>query len=59
MSNRTIDDLSIEELAHAIGLIRDLANSGVCEADEIRALWRIADRIDEAVAAKRGGVGHP
>ena len=46
-------DLSIEELATASRLVRDLANSGVCEPDELRMLWRIADRLDEAVAAKR------
>ena len=53
MTARKIYDLSIEELATAARLVKDLANSGVCEPDELRQLWRIADRIDEAVAAKR------
>jgi hypothetical protein len=48
-----MDDLSIEELATAARLVRDLANSGVCEPDELRMLWRIADWIDAAVLAKR------
>ena len=50
-----IRNLTIEQLASAMAAIRDLANSGVCEPDEISALWRIADRVDAAVAAKRGG----
>jgi hypothetical protein len=41
------------QLAAAVRLVRDLANSGVCEPDELRMLWRIADRIDAAVASKR------
>lgn len=53
VTDRKIDDLSIEELAAAVRLVRDLANSGVCEPDELRMLWRIADRIDAAVASKR------
>jgi hypothetical protein len=36
-----------------VHLVRDLANWGVCEPDELRVLWRIADRIDAAVASKR------
>ena len=39
---RKIDDLSIDELATAARLIKDLANAGVCEPDELRQLWRIA-----------------
>lgn len=46
-------DLSIEELASASRLVRDLANVGVCQPDELRMLWHIADRIDAAVASKR------
>ncbi len=46
-------DLSIEHLAKTARLIKDLANSGVCEPDELRMLWLIADRVDAAVASKR------
>jgi hypothetical protein len=53
MEDRKIDDLSIEELARAARLVIDLANSGVCQPDELRQLWAIADRIDAAVMAKR------
>ena len=53
MTDRRIDDLTVDELAMAARLVTDLANSGVCEPEEIRQLWRIADRIDAAVLAKR------
>jgi hypothetical protein len=55
MTDQKLDDLTIEELARAARLITDLANSGVCTPDEMRQLWRIADRVDAAVLAKRGG----
>lgn len=48
-----MQDLTFEQLADAHRLIRDLANSGVCDSQEIKHLWTIADRIDDAVAAKR------
>jgi hypothetical protein len=45
--------MTIDQLAAAARLVRDLANSGVCEPDELRMLWRIAERIDATVLAKR------
>ena len=53
VTDRTIDDLTIDELARAARLVTDLANSGVCDPEEMRQLWVIADRIDAAVLAKR------
>jgi hypothetical protein len=52
-------DLTLEELARANRLIRDLANSGVCTPEEIRMLWLIADRVDIAVRVKRQQSGNP
>jgi hypothetical protein len=49
----SLELLSFEELANAKRQLRDLANAGVCEPNELRTLWTIADRLDAAVRAKR------
>ena len=61
MPTHPLELLTFEELATARRLIRDLANSGVCQPHEIQMLWTAADRIDDAGAAKRqrsGDAGH-
>lgn len=61
MPTHPLELLTFEELATARRLIRDLANSGVCQPHEIQMLWTAADRIDDAVAAKHlrsGDDGH-
>jgi hypothetical protein len=45
--------LTIEQLAEAQRLARDLANSGACNPHEMTHLWTLCDQIDEAVKAKR------
>jgi hypothetical protein len=49
----SLELLSFEEPANAKRQLPDLANAGVCEPGELRALWRIAGRLDGAVRAKR------
>jgi len=51
-------ELDFTELARARRLIRDLANSGVMEPNELRMIWLIADRVDFAVTAKRQAGHH-
>lgn len=48
-----LDLMTVDELAQARRLIRDLANAGVCDPHELKHLWTVADRIDDAVTAKR------
>ena len=45
--------MTFDELAQARRLVRDLANTGVCNPHELKHLWTVADRIDEAATAKR------
>jgi len=52
-ATQQLEKLTIEELARAQRLARDLANAGVCEPHELRQLWDLCDRLDAAVAAKR------
>jgi hypothetical protein len=54
-----LDLMTFDELAQARYLIRDLANTGVCNPHELKHLWTVADRIDDAVTAKRQGERNP
>jgi len=52
-AEQPLEQMTFDELAQARRLIRDLANTGVCNPHELKHLWTVADRVDEAVTAKR------